>query len=378
MAETLPRWNLPEISFVETDPEKIKAEIITNYEAAANRTLANSDPVRLFLLSIANEIIHQRTLINYAAKNNLLSYAEGEYLDALGVYLGVTRLAAAPAVCEFEFYLSEELAENYIIPAGTEITNGVVTFATSKELIIDAGEISGKVSGACVVPGVDGNEYLPGQISTIVRPLPFISKVENTTETQGGADKEQDKDYAERIRLAPNSFSVAGPLKAYRFHTFSASPAVSDVSIDSPTPGVVNVYPLLNGGEIPGEDLRKNIQAYLSAEDRRPLTDQVNVLPANAVNYEIKVSYYLRNEDKNIADSIREKIAAAVENYRQWQQGKIGRDIVPAKLISLVMNAGASRLGEITPANYERLDATQVAQCPPENITISFIDYDDE
>lgn len=378
MAETLPRWNLPEISFVETDPEKIKAEIITNYEAAANRTLANSDPVRLFLLSIANEIIHQRTLINYAAKNNLLSYAEGEYLDALGVYLGVTRIAAASAVCEFEFYLSEELAENYIIPAGTEITNGVVTFATSKELIIDAGEISGKVSGACVVPGVDGNEYLPGQISTIVRPLPFISKVENTTETQGGADQEQDKDYAERIRLAPNSFSVAGPLKAYRFHTYSASAAVADVSVHSPSPGVVNVYPLLSGGEIPDETLRADILEYLSAEDRRPLTDDVHVLAAEAVNYEIKVSYYLRNEDKNIADSIREKIAAAVENYRVWQQGKIGRDIVPTKLISYVMAAGAARLGEMTPATYTRLDATQVAQCPPEKVSVEFLGYDDE
>lgn len=378
MSEILPRWNLPEVSFVETDPEKIKAEIITNYEAAAGRSLAIADPVRLFLLSIADIIIQQRVLINYAGKNNLLSYAQGEYLDALGVYLGVERLAAAAAVAEFEFTLSEALAENYIIPAGTEITNGVVTFSTARELIIPGGETRGKVDGACIVPGTEGNEYLPGQISTLVRPLPFISHVENTSETQGGADQELDKDYAERIRLAPNSFSVAGPLKAYIFHTYSASAAVADVSVYSPSPGVVNVYPLLSGGEIPDETLRADILEYLSAEDRRPLTDDVHVLAAEAVNYEIKVSYYLRNEDKNIADSIRKKIAAAVENYRVWQQGKIGRDIVPAKLISYVMAAGAARLGEMTPATYTRLDATQVAQCPPEKVSVEFLGYDDE
>ena len=74
MAENLPRWELPEVSFVNTDPEEIKAEIVGGYEAAAGRTLATVDPIRLFLLSVAAIIIQQRVLINMAAQNNLLSY----------------------------------------------------------------------------------------------------------------------------------------------------------------------------------------------------------------------------------------------------------------------------------------------------------------
>ena len=86
MAETLPRWNLPEVSFVQTDPEKIKAEIICNFESVSGRTLATADPVRMFLLSVAEIIIQQRVLINMAARNNLLSYATGEFLDAFGCF----------------------------------------------------------------------------------------------------------------------------------------------------------------------------------------------------------------------------------------------------------------------------------------------------
>ena len=111
MAENLPRWELPEVSFVNTDPEEIKAEIVGGYEAAAGRTLATADPIRLFLLSVAAIIIQQRVLINMAAQNNLLSYATGEYLDALGEYLLVKRLPAAKAVTNIEFKISQALEE---------------------------------------------------------------------------------------------------------------------------------------------------------------------------------------------------------------------------------------------------------------------------
>lgn len=49
MAETIPRWHLPAVEFLETDAETIKAEVITGYEEASGRTLAAGDPVRLYL-----------------------------------------------------------------------------------------------------------------------------------------------------------------------------------------------------------------------------------------------------------------------------------------------------------------------------------------
>lgn len=374
MAETLPRWDLPEVSFVETDPEAIKAEIVSRYENAAGRTLATADPIRIFLLAVADEIIQQRVLINMAAQSNLLSYATGEYLDALGEYLLVSRLPASKAVTNIRFTLSQALEEVYVIPAGTEITNGIVTFATDEELVIAAGDLTGDVSASCTVAGVAGNGYLPGQISTIVRPMTFVDLAENTNATYGGADIESDEDYAERIRLAPNAFSVAGPIKAYVFYTQSVSSAIIDVSVDSPTPGVVNVYPLLEGGVIPDQTLLDKVLEKLSAEDVRPLTDDVHALQAEAVTYTINVRYFIKNSDKNKAETIRANVAAAVENYRLWQQGKIGRDIVPAELVRAVMNAGAARLDNtLSPNAFRELTKAQVAQCDKdEGVTVTF------
>ena len=381
MAETLPRWDLPEVSFVQTDPEAIKAEIISRYEAAAGRTLGTADPIRIFLLAVAAEIIQQRVLINMAAQNNLLSYATGEYLDALGEYLLVSRLPASKAVTNIRFTLSQALEEVYIIPAGTEITNGIVTFATDSELLIAAGDLTGDVSASCTVAGEVGNGYLPGQLTTIVRPMTFVDSAENTNATYGGADVESDADYAERIRIAPNAFSVAGPIKAYVFYTQSVSSAIIDVSVDSPTPGVVNVYPLLEGGVIPDQTLLDKVLEKLSDEDVRPLTDDVHALQATAVPYTIEVHYFIKNSDKNKGTAIQAAVLEAVEKYRLWQQGKIGRDIVPAELVRAVMNAGACRLNDtqehpFSPGAFQELTKTQVAQCDPEtDVTVQFDGY---
>ncbi len=82
MAETIPRWHLPAVEFLETDAETIQAEIITGYEEASGRTLAAGDPVRLYLLSLATVIIQQRTAVNMAGQQNLLSYAQDSHRTA--------------------------------------------------------------------------------------------------------------------------------------------------------------------------------------------------------------------------------------------------------------------------------------------------------
>lgn len=378
MAETIPRWHLPAVEFLETDAETIKAEIITGYEQASGRTLAAGDPVRLYLLSLAAVIIQQRTAVNLAAQQNLLSYAQDGYLDALGTLLSVTRLAESKAVTTIKFALSQALATVYTIPAGTEVTNGVVTFATDKALDIPKGELTGSVTASCTVAGTVGNDYLAGQVNTIVKPMTFVAKAESTTITTGGSEAESDESLAERIRLAPNSFSVAGPEKAYVYHAKSVSSSVLDVSVTSPTPGEVDVYVLLAGGELPSQETLEQIAAYLSDETIRPLTDFVKVLAPKAVNYELELHYWISREDSSRAEQIKADVEKAVERYRVWQQGKIGRDILPARLIQYVMQAGASRIDNPTmkPVDFQKLESDQVAQCT--GVKIVYEGYKDE
>ena len=375
MSETLPRWSLPEVSFMETDPSAIESGLVAGYEEASGRTLADGDPVRLFLLSVAAAIIQLRNAVNVAAQQNLLSYATGKYLDELGRYLAVTRLPASGAKTTFRFTLSEALAEAYVIPAGFEVTNGAITFATDAEAVISPGELFVDAVATCTTPGEAGNGYLEGQIATIVSPRPYLASAVNLTETSSGAEAEEDAAFAERIRLAPNSFSVAGPSKAYIFHTYSVSSAIIDVAVTSPTPGVVNVYPLLDGGELPGEELLGDVEAYLSSEDIRPLTDEVHTLAPTAKNYAIKVDYWIFSEDQSRAEQIKAEVQAAVEEYRLWQQGRIGRDILPDQLIRSVIAAGAARVDSSTlsPATFIELEEDEVAQCT--GVTVNFKGY---
>ena len=375
MSETLPRWSLPEVSFMETDPSAIESGLVAGYEEASGRTLADGDPVRLFLLSVAAAIIQLRNAVNVAAQQNLLSYATGKYLDELGRYLAVTRLPASGAKTTFRFTLSEALAEAYVIPAGFEVTNGAITFATDAEAVISPGELFVDAVATCTTPGEAGNGYLERQIATIVSPRPYLASAVNLTETSGGAEAEEDAAFAERIRLAPNSFSVAGPSKAYIFHTYSVSSAIIDVAVTSPTPGVVNVYPLLEGGELPGEELLGDVEAYLSSDDIRPLTDEVHTLAPTAKNYAIKVDYWIFSEDQSRAEQIKTDVEAAVENYRLWQQGRIGRDILPDQLIRGVIAAGAARVDSSTlsPASFIELEEDEVAQCT--GVTVNFKGY---
>ncbi len=378
MAETIPRWGLPEVNFLETDAETIRSQIITGFEQASGDTLAAGDPRRLFLLSIADVIIQQRTAINLAAQQNLLSYAQGGYLDALGQLLAVERMAESKAVTTIEFTLSQALGSVYTIPAGTQVTNGVVTFETDEDLLIPIGQTKGEVSASCTVAGPVGNDYLAGQISTIVTPMTFVSGAQNTTITTGGADAESDSDFADRIRLAPNSFSVAGPEKAYVYHAKSVSPAIIDVKVDSPTPGEVDVYVLLTDGTLPTEDTLEQIEEHLSDENIRPLTDYVVVKAPTASNYEIELHYWINQEDSSKAAQIQSDVEAAVEQYRLWQQTKIGRDITPGKLLQLVFAAGASRVdnSKLKPAAWKKLEAMQVAQCTKVNVV--YEGYKDE
>lgn len=363
MSETIPRWNLPSVDFVSADPETIQAEMFAAYTAITGRTLAPGDPIRLFILTIADIIIQQRAAINYAGQQNLLSYAKGEYLDALGLYLAVERLPASPAITTIRFTLSAVLEEDYVIPSGFEVTNGVVTFATDSELVIPSGDTTGDIGATCTVTGESGNGYLAGQLTTIVSPMAFLAAAENISATSGGADVEGDADFAKRIRLAPNGFSVAGPTKAYIYHALSVNPGIIDVAVLSPAPGFVQVFVLMEGGELPSVEVCDEVEAYLSSDDIRPLTDSVDVLEPFAHHYSIRVDYWINREDAARADTIRANVEKAVEEYRLWQQGKIGRDITPGKLIANVINAGASRIDSSTfsPSAFVALQPTEIA-----------------
>ena len=368
--------DLPDITFVDADAATVEAKIINEYERITERTLAKGDPVRLFLLTIASIVVLLRNQINETGKQNLLRYAAKANLDHLGALLGVERLPATAAKTTMEVTLSDTLSFNVIIPAGTRFTaGGQALFASDVTLVIPAGQRKGTVAATCTETGTAGNGYVAGQIKTLVDPVAYVASVVNTTVSEGGSSIEQDDSYKEAIHIAPESFSVAGPIGAYQYFAKHASALISDVAVSSPDPGEVDVRILLNGGVIPGAEMLQIVSDALNERNVRPLTDHVTVQAPTAVNYDVDITYYIDSNDVTMSSSIQTAVTEAVNNYVTWQKEKLGRDINPSELIRLVMQAGAKRVTVTTPV-FAALDKTQVAIA--DEVTVNMGGFEDE
>ena len=336
----------PNISFVDTDTEALTNSLIRAFERFAGRTLYPADPVRLFILWIADIIIQERVNIDFSAKQNLPRYAEGEYLDSLAeLFKDVYRLEPEAARTTIRFTLSIERDTATVIPAGTRLSAGEeIVFATVDTLTIPAGSLTGEITAVCQTAGEIGNGLVPGQITKLVDIFPYFQKAENTTESAGGADWESDAAFYARIRESMETFSTAGPLGGYEYHAKSASALIVDVKATSPEPGEVDVRVLLAGGELPGQETLKIVSDALNADKVRPLTDHVTVAAPETVPYNIDVTYYTQTGGAMGAEAVAQNVAAAVAEYKRWQAAKMGRDVNPSYLTALLMQTGAKRV----------------------------------
>ena len=146
------------------------------------------------------------------------------------------------------------------------------------------------------------------------------------------------------MRESVETYSTAGPLGGYEYFAKSASALIADVKATSPKPGEVDVRVLLTGGELPGEEILKEVLDILDADTVRPLTDHVTVAAPQAVPYNIDVTYYTQEGSALSADTIAADVAAAVKSFQKWQAEKMGRDVNPSQLIALLMQTGVKRV----------------------------------
>jgi phage-related baseplate assembly protein len=359
--------NVPDISFVNKDVETLLSEMISEYEQAylqqtgETKTLAQGDPVRIFIYSQALRIYAAYQLIDYSAKQNLLKYAEGDYLDNIGVRIGALRLQASSAISKVRFTLSATQINTVPIPKGTRVsTSTSIFFATEEYAEILPGDLYADVNIQCSISGSIGNGFTSGQINVLVDPIGFIQSVSNITTSQGGTDIESDEAFRNRIVIKPESFSVAGPSGAYEYFAKQYNQSIIDVMVSSPLPGQVDVRFILENGEIPNETLLTEVESYLSNKTRRPLTDQVIVGAPNQVSYDIDVTYYIRKSDVVLISDIQVAIENAKSEFIIWQKSKISRSINPDELLYRLINAGAKRVVINEPQYYALLE-TQVA-----------------
>ena len=359
----------PDIEFVETDVETIENSLIALYElmyeemTGKKKKVYPASPERLFIAWAAAVIVQQRVLINETAKKNVPRYAKGEYLDSLAeLFKDTPRLPASPAIAVFRCHISEAQPQSVIVKAGTRINfDGNIIFSTVKDLEIKAGDTYGDVNAQCLTPGLAGNDLAVGQVKEIIDAYDYFLKIENITRTAGGADEEDDASYYERMRESMESFSTAGPINGYIYHVKTVSPAIADVTATSPEPGVVDIRILLQNGDLPTDAVINEIQEALNTSDIRPLTDMVTVSKPQESPFDIDVTYYIPRYSQASSNIIDAAAKEAVTQYIKWQTGKMGRDINPSRLNSMLMAAGVKRV-EIRKPLFAVVPETHVAR----------------
>lgn len=339
------RFNLPDIDFFEKSPDTITAEMLQHIYEKTVMEFQRADPRRKFVEGLAAFISFERNKADFALKQNLLAYAADNALDLKGDELSTPRLQASYAKTTIRFNL--EPARNVMlpIPSGTRFKIADVFFKTTQIHVVAIGETQYLVNVTCTEPGEIGNDYLAGEITTLVDPLPYVVSVENLTTTAGGADIEQDDPYANRIRLAPEKFSVAGPELAYKYYALTASQEIADVEVDSPVPGVTRIIALLQNGELPQQQHLDGILTVCAADDVRPLTDNVIASAPDVKQFDMNVQFWLPRSKEAVAVDLISKIEAKFAEYLVWQKSKLGRDINPTEVIDRLKNLDSNTKG---------------------------------
>lgn len=183
---------------------------------------------------------------------------------------------------------------------------------------------------------------------------------------------EANDDYRRRIQLSLEGFSTAGPEGAYIFHALSADGQVLDASATSPAPGDVVVTVLSRTGDGTADQaLLDTVDATLSAEDVRPLTDNVTVQSATIVNYTVDATLYFYSgpgSEQALANA-----QAAIEAYTE-KQHRLGLDVTLSGIYAALHQSGVQRVDLAAPAANIVVDRQSAAFCTGITLTDGGLD----
>lgn len=183
---------------------------------------------------------------------------------------------------------------------------------------------------------------------------------------------ESDADFRRRVQLSLEGFSTAGPAGAYVFHALSANGDVLDASATSPSPGDVLVTVLSRTGSgAASPALVAAVDAALSADDVRPLTDNVVTQSATIVNYTITATlYFYSGPDRAV---ILAAAQAAATKYAA-DQHRIGKDVTLSGIYAALHQPGVQRVDLVSPTANVVISPTQASWCLSINLTDGGVD----
>ena len=382
MANIAELANVPEISFIESmSLEETEAMAMEQYQRAfkeltgRDAELGTADTRRLLIKAVALVEYQTMQYIDAKGRMELLKTSTGAALDNLAALFGIYRKEAEKARSTERFTLSEPRAEVVAIPAGTRVkTKSGKYFNTLDYAEIKPGDDHVDVMIQAEEAGAGSSGIMAGDIDTLVDTIPYVASVENITDSTGGLDVEDDTSLTERVYLAPSKYSCAGPRDAYAYFVREWRSDVEDVQITSPSPCMVEIYVVMEGGRVPNETEQESLAEYINGETIRPLCDKVVCRTPEEFPYTIDAAYWIAESNQKSAGAIQQKVAAAVDNYQVWQR-KLGRDINPTELIARMREAGAKRVRLTAPGDIV-VPKTGLPKCTETMLTYGGLEDD--
>lgn len=342
-------YNLPQPELLDQDPNKIKLDTIANWETEYGGTMPQPGPEYDLVHIFAQQESIFAGAVNQACSQNYLPFATETNLDNIGNNFGVERLASTNAKVNITISPDGTLVNDVEVFAGHRIQtqDGLYIFTVDEDTIIPAGTvISDPISCTAQTSGTGPNDYGTNTInnnldnSTGILPLDNGTWSNTSDTSSGGGDPETDEAYRERLVVFNETKSTAGSRRAYEFYARSYSTNIVDayaVNLIQGS-GIATVYILEKDGTIPSAATLQAVEDYLSADEIRPICDQVSVEAPTSVSFGLdgEIDYFPAYA--GVIDTI---VSDAISQAKIWVreiENKLGKDIIKNEIIQRIMD----------------------------------------
>ena len=317
---------------------------------------SESDYYMPVIESWAESMFRLRAEVNYNFRQHFWKNAVAEGLDVAASFFGVTRLLGSRPFARFLFTLSEVKTIDMNIPAETVLSDGESLARLNGDVLIPAGSLSAEgvvVLDAYVVSSTIKTE-------SIVTAVPYLEKVTQLESFHDGAEIEKDEALRNRVSLALETLSGAGPVKAYMKRTFDADSRIKDVSVFE----IKGRVQIVIDSEAWDALLVQRVTEANNAEDVRPLNDKIDVYQAEVVTYDISVVLTVTD-----GYSRTDVVARAKEEIMLLSNTKIGESVSLARIIEASFVDGVKDVQVLSPNATMTVSHTQVLRLGSVEVT---------
>ena len=147
----------------------------------------------------------------------------------------------------------------------------------------------------------------------------------------------------ERVQMAYEGLTTAGPRNSYILHARNASALVADATAESPEPACVDVTVLgLEGDGEAGADLLALVAAAVNDDDVRPVGDRVTVRGAQILRYRVDAVLHMKGAGPENDAALVE----AIKRLEAWinPRRRLGVEVARSGVDAQLHVAGVARV----------------------------------